>query len=165
MRSAADGWAAPVSIGAADMADRHADVEFGAGGELVVAWESKALNPAGKNLAILSAVSSDGGATFSAPAAIAPDANAMGERARLGVDADGAVRAVWYDTRSADWRWRVMTAVRGASGWSVGELQRGRGINTWPATSGGAIVFASTRNAQRLQRDRTQQIFLLPVLR
>ncbi len=85
----------------------------------------------------------------------------MGERPRLGVDFDGSVRAVWHDTRSADWRWRVMTAVfRGA--WSASELQRGRGNNTWPATAGGAIVFASTRNATRLQRDRTQQIFLLP---
>jgi hypothetical protein len=165
VRSASGEWAAPVSIGAAGMADRHPDAEFGAGGELVVAWESKTLNPAGRNLAILSAVSGDGGATFSAPGAVAPDANAMGERPRLGVDLGGSVRAVWQDTRSADWRWRVMTAVRGASGWSAGELQRGRGINTWPATSGGAIVFASTRNAQRLQRDRTQQLFLLPAPR
>ena len=84
-------------------------------------------------------------------------------RPRLGVDADGAVRAVWHDSRSADWRWRVMTSVwRDASGWDAGQMINGRGINTWPVTANGAIVFASTRNATRLQRDPTQQVFLLP---
>ena len=43
-----------------------------------------------------------------------------------------------------------------------GKLLDGPGINTWPATAGGVIVFASTRNAQRLQRDPTQQVFVLP---
>jgi hypothetical protein len=94
---------------------------------------------------------------------LAPDPLTMSERPRLGMDADGAVRAVWYDSRSADWRWRVMTAVhRKDTGWDAGRLINSRGVNTWPATSGGAIAFASTRNATRLQRDPTQQIFLLP---
>jgi hypothetical protein len=151
-----------MSLGAADMADRHPDVGFGAKGELVVAWESKTLAPAGRNLSVLAAVSSDGGATFSAPATLAPDPLTMSERPRLGMDKDGAVRAVWYDSRSADWRWRVMTAVyRKDAGWDPGTLINGRGVNTWPATSGGAITFASTRNAARLQRDPTQQVFLL----
>ena len=56
-----------------------------------------------------------------------------------------------------------MTAVNYVFGnWMAVKLLPARGINTWPATAGGAMVFASTRNAQRLQRDRTQQIFLLP---
>jgi len=151
-----------MSLGAADMADRHPDVAFGAKGEIVVAWESKTLAPAGRNLSVLAASSSDGGATFSAPATLAPDPLTMSERPRLGVDKDGAVRAVWYDSRSADWRWRVMTAVyRKDAGWDAGRLINSRGVNTWPATAGGAIAFASTRNAVRLQRDPTQQVFLL----
>ncbi|WP_263359883.1 hypothetical protein [Acidicapsa ligni] len=48
-------------------------------------------------------------------------------------------------------------------GWSAGSLLNGRGNNTWPATAGGAIVFGSTRNAVRLQRDITQQIYLIAV--
>ena len=163
VRDAGGTWATPVGLGAADMADRHPDVAFGAEGELVVVWESKALAPAGRNLSVLAATSTDSGTTFTSPAALAPDALTMSERPRLGVDRDGAVRAVWYDSRSADWRWRVMTALhRAGAGWDEGRLINGRGVNTWPATSGGAIVFASTRNAARLQRDATQQVFVLP---
>jgi hypothetical protein len=163
VRNAGDAWAAPVSLGAEDMADRHPDVAFGARGEFAVVWETKTLAPAGRNLSVLAAVSSDGGKTFSAPATLAPDALTMSERPRVGVDKGGAVRAVWYDSRSADWRRRVMTAVyRAGSGWDEGRLVNGRGNNTWPVTSGGAIVFASTRNAARLQRDATQQVFVLP---
>ena len=78
------------------------------------------------------------------------------------MDADGSVRVVWFDSRSADWRWRVMTAVyKKPAGWDAGTLLKGSGINTWPVTSGGVIAFASTRNATRLQRDQTQQVFLL----
>jgi hypothetical protein len=51
---------------------------------------------------------------------------------------------------------------RAGPGWDEGRLVNGRGNNTWPVTSGGAIVFASTRNAARLQRDATQQVFVLP---
>ena len=86
---------------------------------------------------------------------------AMGQHPRLGVDADGSVRAVWYDSRSVDWRWQVMTAVLRVNGWSAGALLNGKGINTWPATAGGQIVFASTRGAVRLQRDQTQQVFVV----
>ena len=53
-----------------------------------------------------------------------------------------------------------MVAVNDALGnWMKVSLLPSRGINTWPATDGGVIAFASTRNARRLQRDRTQQIF------
>jgi hypothetical protein len=115
------------------------------------------------NLAVLAAVSSDGGATFSTPGVLAPETTTMSERPRLGVDEDGTVRAVWYDSRSVDWRWRVMTAVyQTTTGWDAGTLLSGPGINTWPVTSGGVIAFASTRNATRLQRDQTQQVFVLP---
>jgi hypothetical protein len=87
----------------------------------------------------------------------------MSQYPRLGVDADGRVRAVWYDSRAADWRWRVMTARLEADGWDAGTLLVSPGINTWPATSGGVLVFSSTRRATRLQRDRTQQIYAVPL--
>ncbi|CAN5210892.1 hypothetical protein BH11PSE2_BH11PSE2_07260 [soil metagenome] len=163
VRGVAGVWAAPISLGGADMADRHPDLAFGGGGELVAAWESKALSPAGKNLAVLAAVSRDGGRTFSPAVALAPDVQAMSQRPRLGAGTDGAVQAIWYDSRSVDWRWRVMTAALSKSGWSAGTLLEGRGVNTWPAISGGVVAFASTRNATRLQRDATQQVFLLPL--
>jgi hypothetical protein len=164
MRDAGGVWSTePLNIGTPDRADRHPDIVFGGNGELVAAWESKELSsPAGNNLSVLAAVSTDGGKSFGAPAVLGADDKTMSERPRLGVDTDGSVRAVWYDSRSADWRWRVMTAVfKKDTGWDGGMLLNGRGINTWPATSGGLIAFASTRNATRLQRDPTQQVFLL----
>jgi hypothetical protein len=163
VRGTTGAWATPVNLGATDRADRHPDAVFGGNGDLVVAWESKELAPAGKNIAVLAAVSGDSGATFSAPAVLAAEPTTMSQRPRLGVDKDGTVRVVWYDSRSADWRWRVMTAVyKKNAGWDAGTLLKGPGINTWPVTSGGVIAFASTRNATRLQRDQTQQVFVLP---
>lgn len=143
------------------MSDRHPDIAFASDGTLVVAWETKTLTAAGANLSVLAATSTDGGATFSALIPLAPLTATMSQRPRLGMDHDGAIRAVWYDSRSVDWRWRVMTAVYRNATWDEGVLLNGKGINTWPVTAGGAIVFASTRNATRLQRDKTQQIFVL----
>ena len=155
-------WTVPVSLGAPDRADMHPDLAFHQSGTLVAAWESKVLEPAGVNVSIMTAVSADG-LTFSRPAVLAPLSEAMMQRPRLGQEPDGAIRAVWYDSRSADWRWRVMTALHGIdSGWNEGIVLSGRGNNTWPATAGGVIVFAGTRNAIRLQRDPTQQVFVLP---
>lgn len=153
----ASAWTAPVSIGADDMADRHPSIAW-AGNTLVAAWDSKELRSSGANLAVLAASSTDGGQTWSTPAAIAPVEQGQSQYPRLG--RDGAdVRAVWYDSRAADWRWRVMTAKFSGGGWSGQKMIMSRGVNTWPATDAGVIVFSSTRNAKRLQRDRTQQIF------
>nr|WP_263358149.1 CehA/McbA family metallohydrolase [Acidicapsa ligni] len=164
VRNPSNTWAAPVSLGAEDMADRHPDVAFSGAGDLIVTWESKALEPSGKNLSVRAAVSTDDGLTFAPPTVLAEDAQTMSQHARLGLNLDGSVRAVWFDSRSVDWRWRVMTAVyHKDTGWSTGSLLNGGGNNTWPATAGGAIVFGSTRNAVRLQRDITQQIYLIAV--
>ncbi|MDE0853488.1 MAG: hypothetical protein OSA97_03575, partial [Nevskia sp.] len=85
---------------------------------------------------------------------------AMSQWPRLGRGADGEAQLVWYDSRSADWRWRVMTARLDEDGtWGSGSVLPGRGNNTWPALDQGVVVFAGTRNAQRLQRDHTQQVF------
>jgi len=68
----------------------------------------------------------------------------------------------WADSRSADWRWRIGTARQSVdAGWSGAELLLSKGNNGWPALDGGVLVFASTRNAMRLQRDPTQQIMAL----
>lgn len=157
----ASAWNAPVGFGAADRADRHPAIAFAPDGALIAAWDSVCLNSAGCNVEVLSARSTNGGVPWPAPVKIAESAVGMSQYPRLGNDPAGAVRAVWYDSRSDDWRWRVMTAVNDAIGnWMAVTMLPGRGVNTWPATAGGRIAFASTRNATRLQRDRTQQIFL-----
>lgn len=153
-------WDAPRTLGAADAADRHPALAFAGDGTLVAAWDRKALQSSGANLSIQSA-SLRGDGDFDAPQTLAARPEAMGQYPRLGVDPDGRVRAVWYDSRAADWRWRVMTARLETGGWDAGRLLVGPGINTWPATSGGWLAFASTRKAARPQRDRTQQIYVL----
>ncbi|HVT35067.1 MAG TPA: CehA/McbA family metallohydrolase [Nevskiaceae bacterium] len=154
-------WATPASIGADDRADRHPSIAYAADGTLAAAWDSKALQSSGANLEVLAAQSHDGGKTWSAPTAIAPDAIGMGQYPRLGTDGNGAIRAAWYDSRSADWRWRIVTAVLAGDAWTHAQVIASRGNNTWPVINGGLIAFAGTRNARRWQRDRTQQIFIL----
>ena len=153
-------WSAPVSIGSDELADRHPAIAYDASNRLVAAWDSKELRSSGANLAVLSSVSTDSGVTWTEPTAIAAVEHGMSQYPKLGRDGDG-VRAVWYDSRALDWRWRVMTAKFTGSVWTDARLIMSLGINTWPATDGGAIAFASTRNALRMQRDRTQQVFVL----
>ncbi len=159
---AADGgeWNEFQLVGNADAADRHPAIAYDRNGDLVLAWDSKPLQSSGANLSVLSARSSDG-TSFSAPLAIAASDVGHAQYPQFGLDNDGRIRAVWYDSRAEDWRWRVMTAVLGDSGWADAQLIPSRGNNSWPSTAGGQIAFASTRNAQRLQRDRTQEVFVL----
>lgn len=163
-RTATGAWSEAVALGADDRADRHPALAFAGDGRLVCVWDQKTLAASGANLTIRAAVSSDGGASFATlDSALGGDAGAFGQYPRLGTDPDGRVRVAWYDNRSPDWRWRVMTAVLGGDGaWSAGSLLGGRGNNTWPALHGGQIAFASTRRAQRLQRDASQDIYLHP---
>jgi len=84
----------------------------------------------------------------------------MSQRPRLGTDSAGSVRAVWFDSRAADWRWKVFTAqFDPQTGWSPEKQLTAAGNATYPAVSGGAVVFTSDRNAAG-QRDGTQQAFL-----
>ena len=156
-------WSPIRTLGDPAMAERHPALAFAADGTLVAAWDRKELKASGANLSVQAARSTDGGASFDEPQTLAADPQAMSQYPRLGIDADGRVRAVWYDSRAADWRWRVMTARLEAGGWDAGTLLVSPGINTWPATSGGVLVFSSTRRATRLQRDRTQQIYAVPL--
>lgn len=156
----ADAWSDIAALGADDRADRHPSLAFAVDGALLAIWDTRELRSAGANVALLSAASTDGGTSWSEAQPVAYDADAMSQWPRLGRTASGDVRAVWYDTRSADWRQRVMTAVFGGDAWGGVSMLPSRGINTWPATAADRIVFASTRNAVRLQRDRSQQIFI-----
>ncbi|WP_055586705.1 CehA/McbA family metallohydrolase [Peterkaempfera griseoplana] len=153
-------WEAPVKVSAVtDRADRHPSVAADADGTLVASWESGALQSSGANLQLRSSTSTDGGATWSPYQQVALDPNAMSQRARLAQDPDGRVRAVWYDSRSADWRWKVFTATLSRGSWSAAEQVTTRGNNTWPALHAGTVVFTTDRGATRLQRDVTQQVY------
>jgi hypothetical protein len=139
--------------------DRHPSVAVDAGGGFVVAWDSGALASSGVNLSLRSSRSVDG-VDWTPSVPVAFDADAMSQRPRLGQDGDGAVRAVWFDSRSADWRWKVFTSrFDVAKGWSTPLQLTIPGNATYPATSAGAVVFTTDRNATT-QRDATQQVFL-----
>jgi hypothetical protein len=128
---------------------------------LTAAWSSKTLDASGVNEAVIASRTTNG-INWSAPAPIGFNASAQSIWPKLARGGDGRVRAAWHDSRSADWRWRIATVKQDLSGvWGSAQLIPSRGINTWPALGGSALVFASTRNAQRLQRDRTQQIFAI----
>lgn len=160
-------YGSAATLGKAGEAHRHPALAFAGDGSLVAVWDGMVASPSGQSRSIRYSASSDDGATFSNaddPPVLAADARgADGQHPRLGVAPDGRVRVVWFDNRAADWRWRVMTAERGADGeWGAATMLMAKGLNGWPATAGGAIALASTRNAVRMQRDATQQIFLLP---
>jgi hypothetical protein len=141
--------------------DRHPSVAADEAGGFVVAWDSGALASSGVNLALRACRSTDGGHTWTASVPVAFDADAMSQRPRLSRDGDGRVRAVWFDSRSADWRWKVFTArFDPRSGWSAATRLSGPANATYPATAGGVVVFTGDR-AATTQRDGTQQVFLL----
>lgn len=159
-------WGAPVQVSAVtDRADRHPGLAIAADGTVVAIWESGALQSSGANLQLRSSRSTDGGTTWTPFEQVALAPQAMSQRAVLSCDPDGAVRAVWYDSRAADWRWKVFTAtLTTGTGWSAAEQVTTRGNNTWPALDRGVVVFASDRAATRPQRDRTQQVYLSSLL-
>jgi hypothetical protein len=154
-------WTQPVQVSVSTTSsDRHPSVAADHSGGFIVAWDSGALASSGVNLSLRSSQSADGGLTWASSQQLALDATAMSQRPRLGTDPDGHVRAVWFDSRAADWRWKVLTArldVQG--GWSPAAQLTVPGNATYPAVSGGAVVFTSDRAAAG-QRDATQQVFL-----
>ncbi|WP_405771082.1 CehA/McbA family metallohydrolase [Actinacidiphila glaucinigra] len=155
------GWGNPVQVSkVGDRSDRHPGLTVDEDGTFVAIWESGALQSSGSNLQLRAGRSTDGGLTWTAFENVGLDADAMSQRAKLGVDPDGTVRAVWYDSRSTDWRWKIFTAtLDGKKGWSKATQVSHRGNNTWPALHRGVVVFTSDRGATRTQRDETQQIF------
>ncbi|GAA4981469.1 hypothetical protein GCM10023317_05340 [Actinopolymorpha pittospori] len=156
-------WTELVKVSkATDAASVHPAIAVDGDGGFVVAWETKALSQSGVNLSLRSARSGDAGATWSDPEPVALDPVAMSQRPSLSADPDGAVRVVWYDSRSVDWRWKVFTArLDAGSGWSAAERLTVPGNNTWPAIDGGTVVFTTDRSATRIQRDSTHEIHLI----
>ncbi|MGP4019370.1 CehA/McbA family metallohydrolase [Saccharopolyspora sp. 5N708] len=157
------GWSDAVQVSAAtDRADRHPSAAADRDGAFVVAWDSGALQSSGANLALRSSRSTDGGQTWSAFQSFAEDPNAISQRPRLSRDQDGSVRAVWYDSRAADWRWKVCTARATANAsWSAPVQLTRPGNATFPAASAGLVVFTGDRGATGGQRDGTQQVHLV----
>ncbi|HEX3593220.1 MAG TPA: CehA/McbA family metallohydrolase [Pseudonocardiaceae bacterium] len=141
--------------------DRHPSITSDDEG-FVVAWDSGAIASSGVNLSLRASRSADG-RTWSASEQVGFDGDAMSQRPRLSTDLDGRVRAVWFDSRSADWRWKVFTAgFDRRSGWSAATEVTRLGNATYPAADGGVVAFTSDRSATT-QRDGTQQVFLVNV--
>jgi hypothetical protein len=156
-------WTAPVRVAPrADRAGCHPAVAAGEDGLLVCAWDSRPLASSSVNARIVAATSSDHGATWGAPADVDAAPDFYAQRPRLASDEDGAVRVVWYDSRSADWRWQVRTARLVDGSWRAGGSVLAAGNNTWPAVDRGTVVATTDRGA-RIQRDRTQRIALLEI--
>jgi hypothetical protein len=152
-------WSQPVDASASPtLADRHPALAFAGDGSLVAAWDAKPLQSSGANPALRWSRSSDGGTTFAPPATFAQAPDAMSEQPSLATGTDGVVRAVWYDSRSADWRWSVWSASLSAGGWAAPVRISGPGNATYPALSGDVVAFTSDRNA-RSQRDRTEEVY------
>jgi hypothetical protein len=152
-------WSQPVDASASPtLADRHPALAFAGDGSLVAAWDAKTLQSSGANPALRWARSTDGGATFGAPATFALAPDAMSEQPSLSTGADGVVRAVWYDSRSTDWRWSVWSTSLGATGWAAPTRITGPGNATFPALSGNVVTFTTDRNA-RPQRDPTEDVY------
>ncbi|QRP50098.1 CehA/McbA family metallohydrolase [Amycolatopsis sp. FDAARGOS 1241] len=155
-------WSGAVQVSAAtDRADRHPSASVDRTGAFVLAWDSGALQSSGANLSLRAGHSADGGRTWSPAEPFAAEPAAMSQRPRLSRDPDGTVRAVWYDSRAADWRWKVFTARLTPAGWSAPAQVTKPANATFPAASGGVVVFTSDRGATRGQRDGTQQVHLL----
>ena len=68
---------------------------------------------------------------------------------------------VWYDSRSADWRWSVWSVTINASGGGPPMRLTGGGNATYPSASGNLVAFTSDRHATRLQRDQTEGVFVV----
>jgi hypothetical protein len=155
------GWSNPVQVSrVTDRSDRHPGLTVDANGTFVAIWESGALQSSGANLQLRAARSTDGGTTWTAFEQVCLAPEAMSQRAKLGLDPDGTVRAVWYDSRATDWRWKIFTATLDTgTGWSPAVQVTTRGNNTWPALHRGVVVFTSDRAAKRTQRDATQQVY------
>lgn len=151
----------PQYLGAADAADRHPDVVVDQAGRVHVAWDSKPLRSSGVNLRVLAAVGEPGADVFGDIRVVGEQAASSARQPRLGLDETGRARLAWFDSRSADWRWRVMSAAFDGGAWSDVSLIDARGVNTWPVPAGPYLVFSSTRNARRLQRDATQQVYVV----
>lgn len=163
-------WDAGVTLGGTDRESRHPAVTFQQG-KPVVAWVSRGIGQSGSvNQTVLAADRNCSDATgktvWCAPVVLGntgPDGGS-GYFVRMGRNAGGQAVAVWYDSRSADWRFKLgQTTLDAQRKWGEFRLLAAPGNNTWPAVSDGFMAFVSSRNAQRLQRDKTHEVFVRSV--
>lgn len=152
-------WQLLPPVGDALQADRFPDIAWDATGALHALWEGQNLSQSGTTSRIEgSRWNGDGWAQV---AVLAAGDDFSAQRPRLARAEDGGLRAAWFDGRAEDWRWGVATARFTGAGWQEDGLIPAPGINTWPALAETALVFAATRNVRRMQRDMTQQIFVI----
>lgn len=156
-------WKPAVRVSANDVAaDRHPSIVAHGHDDLIVAWDTRELRSSGVNLSIRASRSADHGLSWSAPVGVGIEPTAMSQRPRLDVDCDGMARAVWYDSRSSDWRWQLFASALEESGaWTQPVQLTSGGNSTWPAVSRGVVVFTSDRRSERTQRDLSHEIFVL----
>ncbi len=160
-------WGSGKTLGATTQESRHPSIGFSKQGA-VVTWVGRSIDsPAGVNLAVFSSLRQcKNGASvidWCTPTVLGNTGqSASGQYPRVGTNSRGQAVASWYDSRSADWRFKVAYAVLGDdNSWSSANLILAQGNNTWPALSKGWVSFTSSRNARRLQRDKTHEIFLI----
>lgn len=153
-------WEALPGTGVSVQADRFPDLAWDALGRLHLVWEAQDLSPAGTASRVLAAHSVDAGMQWSAAQQIGGSEGFSAQRPRLGVRDDGIVAATWMDASADDWRWRIAQTTFIGPQWRDAEVSSAPGNSSWPVPAANQLVFASTRNARRLQRDSTQQILL-----
>lgn len=154
-------WSFPTDVSRDNArADRHPSIAYSGAGDLYAAWDAKDLKESGANVSLRFARTN--AAAWTNPATFALDANAMSQRPQLAARGAG-VRAVWFDSRSADWRWSIWTALLNPSGPHNAARLSGGGNAVNPSIEGPAVAFTSDRHASRPQRDATQGVFLLGV--
>jgi hypothetical protein len=162
-------WDAGVTLGAATMEDRHPSIYF-KDDKPVVAWVPRGVdNAGGVNLRVLAAdrncVDSMNNVVWCAPINLGDTGTTgSGQFVRLGKDLNSNLVAFWYDSRSTDWRFKLGFVLLNSNRvWGPFKLIKAPGNNTWPALTEGYVSFTSSRNAQRLQRDKTHEVFVRAV--
>ena len=159
--SEAGTWTFPTNVSRDKFrADRHVSLAYDAAGSLFAAWDRKVLEESGANLELRYAVRNPVTGAWGASMPIATDPHAMSEHPDLAVTNTG-VRVVWYDSRSADWRWSIWSAALNATTAGPAVRLTGNGNATYPRADGNAVSFTSDRHAVRPQRDATQGVFVL----
>lgn len=143
-------------------ADRHASIDFTGGQDvLIAAWDSKELKESDVNLNVRYAQAPATGIGWTAPRQVGFDPAAMSQHPQVAATGEGA-RIIWYDSRSADWRWSLWSADLTPAGAGAPRRLTGTGNALYPAVAGSLIAFTSDRAAARSQRDPTFGIFVLP---
>ncbi|ULQ46013.1 CehA/McbA family metallohydrolase [Flagellatimonas centrodinii] len=163
-------WSAPVRVSAngsndpfdeTARADRHPALAVAADGiTLMAVWDAKPLRSAGVNSEVHASHSTDGGLSWSAPAAVDDSVSAMQQRPAVG-PAGAGFAVAWMDNRDADWRHRIWARQwQPETGWAMDRRRlSGPGNAGWPRLAGSRLLWTSDRGASAGQRDPTWQVW------